>query len=190
MACSRRRSSIFIALASGSNSSSRWCRSGITESCGFPTWSKTQFNCVWICASTVVTSDICIEHPSLGAQEVFSCNISIICAFIFGVKNLACKFLVTTRVPAFFLDRRGNVWYSMFAFEGVAGVLARSKSTYWPFGLACFHLRDSCAAYLPCMEFDDSSSSGMAQAVSEFFYCLPQEKERKRKRWNGTLYFS
>ncbi len=29
--------------------------------------------------------------------------------------------------------------------EGVASVaFQRNKSTYWPFGLACFKLRDSC----------------------------------------------
>ncbi len=34
--------------------------------------------------------------------------------------------------------------------EGVASVY-RSKSTYWPFGLACFKLRDSCIVKL-CMK--------------------------------------
>jgi len=34
---------------------------------------------------------------------------------------------------------------SIKSHEGVASVY-RSKSTYWPFGLACFKLRDSCIA--------------------------------------------
>ena len=36
-------------------------------------------------------------------------------------------------------------YYQQEPHEGVASVY-RSKSTYWPKGLACFKLRDSCIA--------------------------------------------
>ena len=48
-----------------------------------------------------------------------------------------------------YLDKFRYLWYNLLC-EGVVSALWRNKSTSWPFGLACFKLRDSCmfAAYM------------------------------------------
>ena len=62
-------------------------------------------------------------------------------------------------------------------YEGVASATGRSKSTYWPQGLACFKLRDSCRLRDSCAwSLSFCSDARHSPPGVWIFYCAEDER--------------
>ena len=82
----------------------------------------------------VITRRSRVSSPSLSNQQITDTRMGI---------RFFVRGEVVSIISRVYIDKICRLCY-FYDNEGVVSAMMRNKSTSWPFGLACFNLRDSC----------------------------------------------